>query len=82
LSGLPFKALRRVSPAAGKLFERQILAAPSSIELTLFALAATYPIEKAAARLGWQPRVGLEEGLAGSVAWLRASGLVPAAPSA
>jgi nucleoside-diphosphate-sugar epimerase len=67
-----------VSPAAGKLFERQILAAPSSTELTLLALAATYPTDKATARLGWQPHIGLEEGLADSVAWLRASGLVPA----
>jgi nucleoside-diphosphate-sugar epimerase len=78
LIGLPFKALRRVSPQAGKLFERQILAAPSSAELTLFALAATYPTDKATATLGWQPRVGLEEGLADSVAWLRANGLIPA----
>jgi nucleoside-diphosphate-sugar epimerase len=79
LFGLPFKALRRLLPAAGKLFERQILAAPSSTELALFALAATYPTAKAAASLGWRPQVGLEDGLAGSVAWLRASGLIPAA---
>jgi nucleoside-diphosphate-sugar epimerase len=82
LTGLPFKVLRRVSPAAGRLFERQILAAPSSTELTQFALAATYPTNKATAKLGWQPGVGLEEGLADSVAWLRASGLVPAGAAA
>jgi len=82
LLGLPFKVLARLLPAGGRLFERQILAAPAPSELTLFALAATYPTDKAAARLGWQPRIGLEEGLAGSVAWLRASGLVPAGHAA
>jgi nucleoside-diphosphate-sugar epimerase len=43
--------------------------------MTLFALAATYPSDKATARLGWRPRIGLDEGLAGSVAWLRAAGI-------
>jgi nucleoside-diphosphate-sugar epimerase len=78
LLGIPFKVLGRASPAAARLFERQILAAPAPSELALFSLAATYPTDKAAAKLGWQPRVGLEEGIAGSVAWLRASALAPA----
>jgi nucleoside-diphosphate-sugar epimerase len=71
LLGLPFKALARLLPAMGRVFERRILEAPAHSELKLFALAATYPTHKAAARLGWQARIGLEEGLADSVAWLR-----------
>jgi len=71
LSGLPFKALARVLPAAGRVFRRQILASPARSELALFALQATYPAAKAAARLGWSPRIGLDEGLAESIAWFR-----------
>jgi nucleoside-diphosphate-sugar epimerase len=74
-AGLPPKALARLLPAAGRLFRNRILAAPAPSELTLFALVATYPTQKATAQLGWQPRIGLDEGLADSVAWLRAQGL-------
>lgn len=77
-AALAVKALARKLPAAGRVFERVILGAPARSELTLFALAATYPIGKAAARLHWEPRIGLEAGLAESVAWLRASGLAGA----
>ncbi len=72
---LPFRALRRLLPFAGRMFEARILAAPSPSELTLFALVATYPTDRAAAGLGWQPRIGLDEGLANAVAWLRSAGL-------
>jgi len=75
VAALPFKVLARLSPGAGRVFEQRILAAPSPSELTLFALVATYPTGKAAAGLGWQPCVGLDEGLANSVAWLRSVGL-------
>jgi nucleoside-diphosphate-sugar epimerase len=77
IAALPFKALARLRPDAGKLFERITLLAPASSELTLFGLAATYPTDKAARQLGWQPRVTLQEGLADSVAWLRSAGLAP-----
>ena len=71
LAGLPFKALARVVPAAGRVFRRQILASPARSELALFALQATYPAAKAASRLGWSPRIGLDDGLAESIAWFR-----------
>lgn len=74
LGALPFKAMGRVSPAAGRLFEARILSGPSPSEMRLFTLAATYPTEKAADVLGWRPGIGLDEGLAGSVAWLRTAG--------
>jgi nucleoside-diphosphate-sugar epimerase len=70
-SGLPFKALARVAPAAGRVFQRQILASPARSELALFALQATYPTAKAAARLGWSARIGLDEGLRESIAWFQ-----------
>jgi nucleoside-diphosphate-sugar epimerase len=75
-AALPLKALARLLPGAERLFRSRLLAAPAQSELTLFALAATYPTQKAAAQLGWQPRIGLDEGLGDSVAWLRAQGLV------
>ena len=37
----------------------------------------TYSIEKARSVLGWQPRVGVPEGLERTVAWLRAEGYGP-----
>jgi nucleoside-diphosphate-sugar epimerase len=73
LAGLPFKALARVLPAAGRVFRRQILASPARIELALFALQATYPAAKAAAKLGWYERIGLDEGLVESIAWFHSA---------
>jgi nucleoside-diphosphate-sugar epimerase len=73
-AGLPFKALAKLLPGAGRIFEKRILAAPSPSELTLFGLVATYPTDRAKAALGWQPTIGLDEGLASSVAWLRSAG--------
>jgi nucleoside-diphosphate-sugar epimerase len=70
-SGLPFKALARLLPAAGRVFRRQILASPARSELALFALKATYPAAKASEQLGWSSRIGLDEGLAESIAWFR-----------
>jgi nucleoside-diphosphate-sugar epimerase len=75
LGALPFKAMGRVSPVAGRIFGARILSGPSPSELRLFALAATYPTEKAAAAIGWEPRIGLDEGLASAVACLRSAGL-------
>lgn len=41
----------------------------------------TYSIAKAQAMLGYEPRVGLDEGMARTEAWLRASGLLPPTPT-
>ena len=75
ITALPFKALGRLSPIAERIFEERILSGPSQSEMTLFGLAATYPTGKAEAALGWQPRIGLDEGLADSVNWLQSVGL-------
>ena len=71
-SSVTIKVTRR---PARRNCSAMLTAAPAPSELTLFALAATYPTQKAAAHLGWQPRIGLDEGLADSVAWLRTMGL-------
>jgi nucleoside-diphosphate-sugar epimerase len=81
LAALPLLALARIVPAVRRIFAARLLIAPARSELTLFALAATYPADKAAARLGWQPRIGLDEGLADAVGWLRSAGLVQSGPA-
>jgi nucleoside-diphosphate-sugar epimerase len=75
LVGLPCRALARLVPPAGRHLDRWILAGLAPSERALFALAASYPTDKAAARLGWRPRIGLAEGLAEAAAWLAATGL-------
>jgi nucleoside-diphosphate-sugar epimerase len=75
IAALPFKVLARLRPDAGRLFERFTLLAPAPSELKLFGLAATYPTDRAADIFGWRPHVGLAEGLAESVAWLKSVGL-------
>jgi nucleoside-diphosphate-sugar epimerase len=71
-ASLPLKALARKRPGIAADW---LLGAPASSELTLFALRATYPTDAARAGLGWAPSVGIDEGLADSVAWLRQEGL-------
>ena len=78
ITALPAKAVARVLPRARWLFARQILLAPGQSEWSAFALRATYPSDKAATRLGWQPSMSLDDGLADIVAWLRACGIAPA----
>jgi nucleoside-diphosphate-sugar epimerase len=82
---LPAGRLRRrallalPAKAAARLLGRRpawLLAAPSPGELRLFALQASYPSDLARRLLGWVPRVGLEEGLADSVDWLRRTGIL------
>jgi nucleoside-diphosphate-sugar epimerase len=68
VASLPLKALSRLRPGVAADW---LLGAPASSELTLFALAATYPTDAARAGLGWSPTIGIAEGLADSVAWLR-----------
>ncbi len=74
-TALACKILQRWLPFTGGLTGPRALAGPSRSELALFGLAATYPAQKASLELGWKAGVGLDEGLAESVAWLRASGL-------
>ncbi len=75
LTALPLKAAARVLPFARRMAERRLLSAPSSSELVLFGLVATYPTHKAASGLGWQARIGLDEGLDSAIAWLRSVGI-------
>jgi nucleoside-diphosphate-sugar epimerase len=77
LAALPVKALVRALPAARPWFGSWLLCAPAASELALYARAATYPTDKAQAQLGWSPTMPIAEGLALSVAWLRAEGVVP-----
>ena len=77
LGSLPFKAVMRAAPALRRLMARRLEVCPAQAELAMFALAATYPTDRAAERLGWRPRVRLAEGLQDAMAWLRAN---PPAP--
>jgi nucleoside-diphosphate-sugar epimerase len=43
-----------------------------------FTRTGTYSIEKARSQLGYEPAVGLDEGMRRSEQWLRAEGLLPA----
>ena len=72
LAALPLKALARLRPG---LAGDWLLGAPAASERVLFALPAHYPTDAAHAAFGWTPAVEIEEGLAGSVAWLRGAGL-------
>ena len=73
-AALPLRLLARV-PAATAMCERATLNTLAPSEMKLFAATATYPIDKAARRLGWTPRIALDDGIAESVAWLRGMGL-------
>ncbi|MFN3447201.1 MAG: NAD-dependent epimerase/dehydratase family protein [Roseococcus sp.] len=68
---LPVKALARALPPLAPLLPAALREAPGAGELALFRRRATYPWDKAQAALGWTPRIGLEEGLAESLAALR-----------
>jgi nucleoside-diphosphate-sugar epimerase len=50
---------------------------PRSAEF--LARRGTYSIAKAERLLGWRPEIDVQDGLAGTLAWLRAEGLVPPA---
>lgn len=62
--GVPLKALRRAIPAIDPDY---LLGVPAASESALFARTATYPTEAAGQALGWQPRMGVAEGVAGAV---------------
>jgi nucleoside-diphosphate-sugar epimerase len=68
----------RFEPArrAMKLAERLIRGTPSPDELAMFDRDVVYTTTKARARLGWTPRVTVDEGLKLTNAWVRAQGLV------
>ncbi|MBP0447233.1 NAD-dependent epimerase/dehydratase family protein [Roseomonas sp. SSH11] len=75
LLSLPIKAAARLRPG---LAADWLLGAPARSEIALFGLKATYPTDAARAALGWVPRVGVEEGLRDSVAWLKSGRPSPA----
>ena len=75
LAGLPLKIGARL-PGFKALGARAALAL-SPAELRLFGVTATYPTAKARALLGWQPAIGLEQGLLDCMTWLRAAGIAP-----
>ena len=68
LAALPVKALARVRPGFGGQW---LLGAPARSEMALFARKATYPIVAARIGLGWEPRIGIAEGLANCARWLK-----------
>ena len=68
VAALPLKALARLRPG---LAGDWLLGAPAASERVLFALPAHYPTDAARSVMGWRPAIGIDEGLAGSVAWLR-----------
>ena len=68
IASLPVKAVARVRPGFARDW---LLGAPAIGEMRLFAHQATYPTMAAESALGWQPRVGVAEGLAECVRWLR-----------
>ncbi len=68
LASLPLKAVARLKPGFASTW---LLGAPARSELALFALRASYPVKAAETALGWQPRLGISEGLAESMEWLR-----------
>ena len=51
--------------------EGRIRQTPTAGEFRMYSLQTAYPIEKAARQLGWQPRIGVAEGVALSAAWYR-----------
>lgn len=63
-----------------KVTESSLRLTPTSDQLKLYGLDAKYHIDKARAVLGYAPKVGISEGLAHSVAWLRQQGLVDGGP--
>ncbi len=68
LSALPLKVANRIRPGLAGTW---LLGAPASSELALFGLKATYANTAARDSLGWAPRIGVGQGLAGCVEWLR-----------
>jgi nucleoside-diphosphate-sugar epimerase len=56
--------------------ERALRAAPTPEELKMFGLRARYSISKARLLLGYEPTVGIDEGLEMSARWLRHESLL------
>lgn len=70
--GIPPLLVRPLAALAGLLPPLRI----APLMLDYIASTRTYSMEKARDLLGWQPRVGLAEGMAKTEAWLREKGLV------
>ena len=67
LTSLPLKAIGRIRPGFANSW---LAGAPARSELALFGLQASYPIAAARAGLGWEPKIKVEQGLAGCIRWL------------
>jgi nucleoside-diphosphate-sugar epimerase len=59
-----------------KVTESSLRQTPTTDQLRLYAVDVEYPIDKARRCMGYDPRVGLDQGLDWSVSWLRQNGLV------
>jgi nucleoside-diphosphate-sugar epimerase len=59
--------------ALGRLLRRPHPPMITRYAISLLGRPTQFSIEKARTQLGWQPRVGIEEGLRGSLEWLRES---------
>lgn len=70
---VPLRVLNKFVPALGR---DRLLGIPGMGELGLFAGHTEYLVERARRELGWTPVVGVDEGLARSMDWLRGERLV------
>lgn len=68
----------RVARALMKGVERGLRSVPSPAEYDLYGRAVDFPTDEAERVLGYRPRVGLEEGVGLSAAWLIHEGVVRA----
>jgi nucleoside-diphosphate-sugar epimerase len=68
----PLRLALRLAAAWSQISRQPLLVAPNAIDF--LAGASRYSNAKAQRRLGWSPRVPLEEGMRRTEAWLRQSG--------
>jgi nucleoside-diphosphate-sugar epimerase len=71
--GGPVMAMYAKSPIVRRMMketEQRMKTTPGADEISMFARKVTYPIAKAERLLGYDPKVGVDAGLATSIAWL------------
>jgi nucleoside-diphosphate-sugar epimerase len=73
---LSLHARSRLAAASLSHTESTLRLTPTREQLRLYAVRAEYSIDKAQRQLGYRPQVGIEQGLAWSVTWLRQQGLL------
>ena len=76
LPTVPAPIARRVAAAVDRL-DRNGTGDVNPRSVDYLMRTGTYSIAKAGRVLGWAPEVGLDTGMAGTLAWLRAEGLLP-----